>query len=675
MSLHIKQPSRREWLALALILLLAAALRMGAPGISEFKLDEARLSLLALNMARGHEFPLLGIGSSVGIPNMPVSVWLFALPYLFSSDPTVATLYVGLLNVAAVALTWWLARRYFGPRAALIAALLYAVSPWGVIYSRKIWAQNLLPPFVLLTVGTGMIGLLEKERPRRWRWLVAHFALLLITIQIHYAAVTLIPLTLWMLWLGRHNLTRRTRLIIGSGIVMTTLTIAGAVLVMQARGVDLSVFGRNGLGVTAQAFYHFAITITGNEIHSLAGPEQYQSYLDETLNIASLQNVFGWLVLAAAAWAGVRAWQDGPGLCRRLYLTLIAWLLLPVAVFSITWTPSFPHYMIPLMPAAYLLFAAGIREAKHALPHHLSLRQRRVIGLLGGGILLIFSAAQAWNTAALYNFLDRTATPGGFGTPLHYLLDVREALLTAHPDDVLIVGISDDAQTDQDTAVWELLLYDLPSVRPLNGTSTAVLAPPDNRLLLNTASFYRQAQAMPGNRCGSDARRFDLRPGEGAYVLCTPPDEVTASSDVLGTFGGGIRLVSAAIYDSSEPRIRLGWASDGPLPGNYTAFNHLLNTEGQRIGQRDSPLWPGHFWREGEVILHDFPLPSDVDVTQAATLRVGVYQLINGQPQNLDVLDEAGNPAGQWIDIPMANVLTDDQLSYSRSTRRAITSR
>ena len=95
MTIRTDRPGRLEWAALALILLLAAGLRLGAPGISEFKLDEARLSLLALDMARGQSFPLLGIGSSVGIPNMPVNVWLFALPFLFTSDPTAATLFVG----------------------------------------------------------------------------------------------------------------------------------------------------------------------------------------------------------------------------------------------------------------------------------------------------------------------------------------------------------------------------------------------------------------------------------------------------------------------------------------------------------------------------------------------------------------------------------------------------
>src|SRR5512136_2040 len=136
---------RLGWLGLAVILILAAVLRLGAPGITEFKRDEANLSHLALDMARGRVFPLLGIDSSVGIRNAPFSVYVIVPPFLLTSDPTLATLYIGLLGVVAVLLVYLLARRYYGPLAAVVAGLLYAVSPWAVVFSRKIWAQDFLP--------------------------------------------------------------------------------------------------------------------------------------------------------------------------------------------------------------------------------------------------------------------------------------------------------------------------------------------------------------------------------------------------------------------------------------------------------------------------------------------------------------------------------------------------
>src|SRR3990172_7139327 len=125
----VATPIRRwELAALAAILILAGALRLGAPGITEFKRDEANLSQLALDLAHGRTFPLLGISSSVGVPNPPLSVYLFAIPYALSDSPILATLFVGLLNVMAVGLAWLVARRYYGPRAAAVAGVLYAAS-------------------------------------------------------------------------------------------------------------------------------------------------------------------------------------------------------------------------------------------------------------------------------------------------------------------------------------------------------------------------------------------------------------------------------------------------------------------------------------------------------------------------------------------------------------------
>ena len=178
-------------IALALILLLAAALRMGAPGITEFKRDEANMMQAALDLARGRDLPLLGLSSSVNVPNSPVSVYLFAIPFVFSDSPLAATLFVGALSALAVALTWALARRYVGVRAALIAALLYAASPWGAIYAARCGRR-----LAAALRGDHRVHRAAAMEGRRWAR-IAHWLPLALTVQIHYAAASLIPLSCW----------------------------------------------------------------------------------------------------------------------------------------------------------------------------------------------------------------------------------------------------------------------------------------------------------------------------------------------------------------------------------------------------------------------------------------------------------------------------------------------
>jgi len=72
------KPRPLDLVLLVAILALAALLRIGWPGITEFKGDEARIALLALDLVEGKAFPLKGTGTSVGlqVPSKHLSLCL-----------------------------------------------------------------------------------------------------------------------------------------------------------------------------------------------------------------------------------------------------------------------------------------------------------------------------------------------------------------------------------------------------------------------------------------------------------------------------------------------------------------------------------------------------------------------------------------------------------------------
>jgi len=84
-------PRTLEIIAVTLVLLLAAYLRLNHLDWTEFKQDEARLSQIAYDMARTGEIPLRSIGASTGVVNLPLAAWLLAIPYAVSGSPIVAT--------------------------------------------------------------------------------------------------------------------------------------------------------------------------------------------------------------------------------------------------------------------------------------------------------------------------------------------------------------------------------------------------------------------------------------------------------------------------------------------------------------------------------------------------------------------------------------------------------
>lgn len=200
-----------------LIITVAAALRLHNLWYMEFKADEAAISFLALEFVSGSAVPLVSDISSIGTWNPPISVYLLSIPFYLSCNPVHAAAFVAILNIIAVYLCYIFIKEFFDERSALIAAAFFAINPWAVIYSRKIWSQNLLVlPVVLFYLS------LFKAVYSGQRWFFAlSFFFLAIAAQLHLTAAShgmvLIMVLLWQ----REKITRGPLL---SGIGLFLLT-------------------------------------------------------------------------------------------------------------------------------------------------------------------------------------------------------------------------------------------------------------------------------------------------------------------------------------------------------------------------------------------------------------------------------------------------------------------
>src|SRR5487761_1052112 len=116
-----------------LILLLAALLRLDQLRFGQWRNDEEIIWLHALQAVAARQFPWVGIPSDLGIANGPGQM-LPVLPAVFLDTPYVAYVLVASLNVLAVAALYRLGRLWGGDVLGLTSALLYATSPWAVIY-------------------------------------------------------------------------------------------------------------------------------------------------------------------------------------------------------------------------------------------------------------------------------------------------------------------------------------------------------------------------------------------------------------------------------------------------------------------------------------------------------------------------------------------------------------
>ena len=145
----------RRWrIGLAAAVLMGAAFRLIWLSDMEYKADEAWTFEHVKAFLQTGEAPAIGMGSSAGVPNAGLSVWLFlALGYMTHAlTPLALARGVQIANVVALLLLTVFALRMVSRRERepwLWATALVAVNPLSVLFSRKIWAQDLLPLFTL----------------------------------------------------------------------------------------------------------------------------------------------------------------------------------------------------------------------------------------------------------------------------------------------------------------------------------------------------------------------------------------------------------------------------------------------------------------------------------------------------------------------------------------------
>ena len=660
------QLSRRwEWLLVALILLLAAGLRLGWPGLTEFKADEARLLTLSFEMVEERRLALRGISSSVGLPNFPVSVWLYALPLLLWPHVYAATLFTGLLNTLAAAGCYALVRRYWGVGAALAATLMLAVSPWAVIFSRKIWAQNLLPLLVLGWAAGALLALVD----RRPKFILLHFVCLALAVQTHLAAVALVPATAVLLLIFWRRLDWRQ---VGLGLGLAVATVIPFLLYLTRHGEQIGlgrdVVAERGGQLSLASFRHTMQLSLGQDIHSLAGPAAYQDYLALVPNATAVQWFWGLLILVGLGTLAWQAWRNWGQPQAEAGLVVLVWLLMPPLFFLWQSTPIYIHYFIATLPAQYMVAGVGLvmitersayfvvrkgdfqpRTTHYALP------------IIGGTIFLTTIVLQLWLIVGLIAFVGERATPGGFGTPLRLQLaavaEAERLVAETNAAEVLLVGPGAWPELAEFPAVYGTLLRHVPH-RFVDVDQGAVFPAETAVILLDDRG---ETGVGPLYQAAANRQQIiPLRSGEGALSVLALPGGSAPAPEVafdelylLANWAIILGYSGPQTVDPDHVRWWLHWRTgDGPSPHQTHIFTHLLDGSGQRIAQADAPAFRPDQWRRQDIVVSQFLLPWPDAAERPLTIRTGMYYYPAIEPVLL--LDVAGNPYTDAVEVEVA---------------------
>jgi len=194
-----------EVILVSIILILGSFLRLYK--IDEYMTflgDEGRDVIVVRNLLVKFDPILVGPGTSIGDMYLGPLYYYLIAPFLLLANfsPVGPAVMVALLGVATIFLVWYITREWFGKLPSILAALLYAIAPIVIIYSRSSWNPNIMPFFATLTIYSiwkvwnlsfNRLAKDQKFAASGFKWLIVLGISFAFVLQSHYLGLLLAP--------------------------------------------------------------------------------------------------------------------------------------------------------------------------------------------------------------------------------------------------------------------------------------------------------------------------------------------------------------------------------------------------------------------------------------------------------------------------------------------------
>ena len=554
------------------------------------------------------------------------------------------------VGALSVPLMFLVARRLFGPRTALVAALILSVAPFHVYYSQEARMYALVTLLVLASSYLFLLLLEEQasRTKRRVHWILYVLATSMAMYTQYYAAFLPVAQTLFLFLRIRRYKDVLPRWIAAQTVLLFAylpwLLYAGPRLVAYV-GNKLVKEGDVPAGLWTYLYSHFVVFSVG--------------HLSEERHLLSLLAVvFAALALvgALACFVAGRRLEDSvwPTSDSALYLVLCLFIPLTLGYvvnlrFPFTAT-GIERLFLFSVPAFYILVAVGVSW----------LRVRfRVAGAVVGLLVVVVSIPPLSDFYSFERYVGEDYRPV-----------VKKVQALARPEDVIVavhpwmIGyfqayyngelpylyLTPKDALDVTSEKWatdpELMVRDLESLLEKHRFLWFPAHQALGRIIESEVEGYLFEQYYPIlNEWFSESTRLSCH---------TSARQMTQVSD--GTnFGDKVSLLNYGLTPNPHEAawgaalLELRWKMEGELQGRYQMALRLVDEQGLVWAAEDrEPLG-------GLRPFHQQPGGSEVDDHQALLipagtppgfyrLELGLYRLENGEW--LDVLDEAGTPQG-----------------------------
>ena len=538
-----------------------------------------------------------------------------------------------LSSVVLVPLVYRLTRRTLGVKTALLSAGIVTLSPLYIVYAQETRVYSMLPLFYLLLIYK--LDQMTQGKELQWvQWLGLAF-LEVVALHLHYfslVAVGYLNLYLLVLWLVRRTISLRHWLLSQTLVALLCLPWAGMVLKhWVVEGPPRTYFGdlappsgmMNPAKVIGQIWY---FSIGGFDFN---GHHLFTAF---SLLVA--------IFLVVSLTVALRS----PS--RQHVLKLLSHWGTPILMAMLIWwwRPMVsPRYIIMFTPPFFILLGHVLvitsKAGRLARLSHNSLALALTVVFWVGLRSAYFDPAYSKDDLrGLGRYLTSSVTPKDIVLthPLEYGVDYyytgNAPLLKVDPDREGITSLLQESLAGKQRAflAWPFgTLADQRSILPFFLEMNGRLV---DRVLfrgywLNVYELYPEI-SLP-----------ELQPASANF------------GDVLLT---GIFL-QKEVEANTAICLALRWQLTGPTSKAYKATITLWDETGHYLSSTDVLMrnrsgLSTQYWEPGEEAVNFYVVPLPLGTPPGSyRLRVGVYD--EETLRSLDVLDEAGNPAGVVFDL------------------------